>query len=179
MLNLQLAHKYSRAIFLLAQEDGKVDEYGEAMQRLVADIDAVPDLKDFLGSPMIPNVAKKETVEKCFSGDYAPMIVNFLCYLIDKKRGPLLEEIAREYEMYANEAQGIVVADVTMARELSDSAVARLTDKLAEVTGKKIKVRRHLDPAILGGVVVRMGETRVDGSLLGRVKALEEELLAH
>ena len=57
--------------------------------------------------------------------------------------------------------------------------MTRLKDKLAEVTGKKIKVRRHLAPAIIGGVVVRMGETRVDGSLLGRVKALEEELLAH
>ena len=179
MLNLQLAHKYSRAIFLLAQEDGKVDEYGEALKKLVADIDDVPDLKDFLASPMIPNVAKKDTVEKCFAGDYAPVIVHFLCYLIDKKRESLLEEIAREYETYANEAQGIVVADVTMARDLSDNAMTRLTDKLAEVTGKKIKVRRHLDPAIIGGVVVRMGETRVDGSLLGRVKALEEELLAH
>ena len=179
MLNLQLAHKYSRAIFLLAQEDGKVNEYGEEMRKLVADIEGIPDLKKFLASPMIPNVAKKETAEKCFSGDYAPIIVNFLCYLIDKKRAALLEEIAREYETYANEAQGIVVADVTMARALSDSAVTRLRDKLAEVTGKKIKVRRHLDPAIIGGVVVRMGETRVDGSLLGRVKALEEELLAH
>ena len=179
MLNLQLAHKYARAIFLLAQEDGKLTEYGEELKRLVADIDDVSELKEFLASPMIPTAAKKETVEKCFAGDYSPIIVNFLCYLIDKQRGFLLKEIAREYETYANEAQGIVVADVTMARDLSDNAMTRLTDKLAEVTGKKIKVRRHLAPAIIGGVVVRMGETRVDGSLLGRVKALEEELLAH
>lgn len=179
MLNLQLAHKYARAIFLLAQEDGKVAEYGEELKRLVTDIDDVSELKEFLASPMIPTAAKKETVEKCFAGDYSPIIVNFLCYLIGKQRGFLLKEIAREYETYANEAQGIVVADVTMARDLSDNAMTRLADKLAEVTGKKIKVRRHLDPAIIGGVVVRMGETRVDGSLLGRVKALEEELLAH
>ena len=95
MLNLQLAHKYARAIFLLAQ-DGKLTEYGEELKRLVADIDDVSELKEFLASPMIPTAAKKETVEKCFAGDYSPIIVNFLCYLIDKQRGFLLKEIARE-----------------------------------------------------------------------------------
>ena len=179
MLNLQLAHKYSRAIFLLAQEDGKLDEYGAELRELNDEIKSVPDLKDFLASPMIPAAAKKETVGKCFAGAYSPIIMNFFYYLIDKKRQALLDEIMREYEAYANEAEGIVVADVTAARALTENAMTRLKDKLAEVTGKKIKIRRHLDPAIIGGVVVRMGETRIDGSLMGRIQALQAELLAN
>ena len=70
-------------------------------------------------------------------------------------------------------------ADVTEARVLTENAMTRLKDKLAEVTGKKIKIRRHLDPAIIGGVVVRMGETRIDGSLMGRIQALQAEVLAN
>lgn len=179
MLNLQLAHKYSRAIFLLAQEDGKLEEYGEELKRLSDDIESVPALKAFLGSPMIPTAAKKETAEKCFGGEYSPMITNFFYLLIDKKREMLLEEIARAYESHANEARGIVVADVTTARTLSDGVMERLKDKLAEVTGKKIKLRPHLDPALIGGVVVRMGDKRVDGSLIGRIQALQAELMAN
>ena len=98
--------------------------------------------------------------------------------MVEKGRSELLDEIVSEYENFANEAQGIVVADVTTARDLNGSQADRLSNKLAEITGKTIKLRPHLDPKIIGGVVVRMGDKRIDGSLTGKLQALQAELLA-
>ena len=178
MLNLQLAIKYSRAMFLLAQEEGKLVDYGQELQSLASDIEGSPELKAYLESPMIPRQAKQEAVQKIFGGELSPIVLNFLRFLLDKQRVSILGEIVRQYENFANEAQGILVADVITARSLSDSLGERLMAKLGEVTGKKIKLRKHLDEKLLGGAVVRMGDTLVDGSLKSRMKALEAQLLA-
>lgn len=178
MLNLQLASKYSRAMFLLAGEEGKLAEYGRELQSLSSDVEGAPELKAFLESPMIPRPAKQEAVQKIFAGEISPMVMNFLRLLLDKQRFSLLKEIARQYEDFSNEAQGILVADVTTARSLSDSLGERLVAKLGEVTGKTIKLRKHLDEKLIGGAVVRMGDRLIDGSLKSRMKALEAQLLA-
>ena len=178
MLNLQLATKYSKAMFLLAQEEGKLVEYGAELKALDEAMDATPELKAFLESPMIPRQAKQEAVQKIFGGELSPLVMNFLRLLLDKQRISALGEIVRQYENFANEAQGILVADVTTARSLSDSLGERLMAKLGEVTGKKIKLRKHLDEKLLGGAVVRMGDRLIDGSLKSRMKALEAQLLA-
>ena len=178
MLSLQLAIKYSRAMFLLAQEEGKLVEYGQELQSLAEGLESAPELKAFLESPMIPRQAKQEAAEKIFAGELSPMVMNFLRLLLDKQRVSIFREIVRQYENFANEAQGILVADVTTARDLSDSLGERLMAKLGEVTGKKIKLRKHLDEKLLGGAVVRMGDRLLDGSLRSRMKALEAQLLA-
>ena len=178
MLSLQLAIKYSRAMFLLAQEEGKLVEYGQELQSLADGLESAPELKAFLESPMIPRQAKQEAAEKIFAGELSPMVMNFLRLLLDKQRISIFREIVRQYENFANEAQGILVADVTTARDLSDSLGERLMAKLGEVTGKKIKLRKHLDEKLLGGAVVRMGDRLLDGSLRSRMKALEAQLLA-
>ena len=127
---------------------------------------------------MIPRQAKQEAVQKIFAGELSPMVLNFLHLLLDKQRISSLGEIVRQYENFSNEAQGIVVADVTTARSLSDSLGERLMAKLGEITGKTIKLRKHLDEKLLGGAVVRMGDRLIDGSLKSRMKALEAQLLA-
>ena len=168
MLNLQLAIKYSKAMFLLAEEEGKLAAYGAELKALAEAVEATPELKAFLESPMIPRKAKQEAVDKIFAGELSPMVMNFLRLLLDKQRVALLGEIA----------QGILVADVTTARVISEALCDRLKAKLGELTGKTIKLRKHLDEKLIGGVVVRMGDTLVDGSLRSRMKALEAQLLA-
>lgn len=178
MLNLQLATKYSRAMFLLAEEENKLTEYGEELKALASDIEGAPELKAYLESPMIPRQAKAEAAEKIFGGALSPMMMNFLRLLLDKQRVSIVGEIARQYENFSNEALGILVADVTTARAMSDSLDKKLVAKLGEVTGKTIKLRKHLDEKLIGGVIVRMGDKLVDGSLKSRMKALEAKLLA-
>ena len=105
-------------------------------------------------------------------------VFHFLMLLIDKKREALLEEIAREYEVFSNQARGIVIADVTTARIMSEVQSAGLKSKLEKVTGKTIRLRPHVNAAIIGGAIVRMGDKRIDGSVAGRMQALQAELLA-
>nr|MBO6294613.1 ATP synthase F1 subunit delta [Schwartzia sp. (in: firmicutes)] len=152
--------------------------YGQELRTLASDLEGNAELKAYLESPMIPRQAKQEAVQKIFGGELSPMVLNFLRLLLDKQCVSILEEVVRQYENFSNEAQGIIVADVTTARSLSDSLGERLMAKLGEVTGKKIKLRKHLDEKLLGGAVVRMGDTLVDGSLKSRMKALEAQLLA-
>ena len=90
MLNLQLAIKYSRAMFLLAQEEGKLVEYGQELQSLASDIEGTPELKAYLESPMIPRQAKQEAVQKIFGGELSPIVLNFLRFLLDKQRVSIL-----------------------------------------------------------------------------------------
>lgn len=178
MLNLQLAAKYARAMFLLAEEEGKLDAYGRELRALLSDIESAPELKAYLSSPLIPRQAKREAVQKIFAGELSPVIMNFLLLLLDKQRIGLFAEIVRQYEDLSNEAQGIVVADVTTARGLSDGQGQKLSETLGKLAGKTVKLRKHLDERLIGGVVVRMGDRLLDGSLKSRMKALEAQLLA-
>lgn len=141
MLNLQLARKYARAFFLVAQEENKLTEYGEELAAVAKAIESQADLKLFITNPQVRAGAKKDILGKLFQGEISEMTLNFLFLLADKKRESLLEEITRAYEAFSNEARGIIVADVTSALEISPEASGRLQKKLAALTGKTVKVR--------------------------------------
>ena len=88
-------------------------------------------------------------------------------------------EIVRVFEALSNEAQGIVIADVTTASSLDAGQESRLQEKLAGVTGKEVRLRLHEDPKVIGGVVVRIGDKRIDGSVTGRLARLTGDLMAN
>lgn len=99
--------------------------------------------------------------------------------LIDKRRIALLEAIEADYERLSNRARGIVIADIVTARPMSEAQSAKLKAKLETVTGKSVRVRPHIDESILGGVIVKIGDKRIDGSVTGRMQTLKAELLAN
>ena len=97
--------------------------------------------------------------------------------LVDKRRFALLPVIAEQYREMANAARGIVIADVTTAQPATDAQQKKIAAKLEAVTGKKVELRLHENKALLGGVVVKIGDRRIDGSVAGRLQALQKELL--
>ena len=99
--------------------------------------------------------------------------------LIDKRRIQTFDAIAHIFAELSNEARGIVVADVTTAQPLAEAQEKALAEKLERVTGKKIALRGHRDPSLIGGVVVRIGDRRIDGSVKGRLAAMTAELMAN
>ena len=178
MLNLQLARKYSHAIFELAQEEGKLVPYGEELAGVNKDLESVPGIWSYFANPELSRDDKKALVKKLFEGEVSEEIYHFLLLLVDKRRMTLLPAIVSQYETLANEARGIIVADVTTARPLSKPQKDKLEDKLEVVTGKTVKLRLHEDPKIIGGVIVRIGDKRIDGSVTGKLSALAGELMA-
>ena len=178
MLNIQLARKYGTAIFEIANEDNKLEEYGRELADVSQALFAQAELKDFLTNPQIQPEDKKQVLLRLLKDQVSPMMMNFLLLLVDKRRIVLLEAINDCYQELSNKAQGIIVADVTTAYELKAELRSRLSSKLESVTGKKVALRTHNDKSIIGGIVVKIGDTRIDGSVAGRLQALKAELMA-
>lgn len=179
MLNLQLARKYSRAIFEIAQEEDKLVEYGKELADVRAGLDSVPEASAFLSNPQVETKAKKELLAKMFAGELSANVSNFLMLLVDKRRIALLAAIEDEYRGLSNEARGILIADVTTAEPAGEAQQQAIRAKIAQVTGKKVELRLHEDKDIIGGVVVKIGDRRIDGSVAGRLETLKKELLAN
>lgn len=176
MLNIQLATKYSRAIFELAQEENKLDDYAKDLNQVQADVFSLPEAVKFFQNPLIPHQAKKDLLTKAFNKEISADVMNFLMLLVDKNRIGIFNEIYEIFNGLKNQAQGILVADVITAFPLTKTQETQLNKKLASVTGKKIQIRKHEDKSILGGVIVTIGDKRIDGSAAGRLRALKGTL---
>jgi F-type H+-transporting ATPase subunit delta len=178
MLNVQLAKKYARAIFEIAQDEDKLKEYGSELASVAEAVAGSDDLRAFLADPQIQPDAKKSVLQQIFQDDVSTDVMHFLMLLVDKRRIALVPEIDAQFQQMANAARGVIIADVTTAMEMSALQIKKLRQKLQQVTGGEVKLRRHVDAAILGGVVVRIGDRRIDGSVRGRLQALGQTLMA-
>ena len=176
MLNLQLALKYSTAIFEIAKEEDKLIAYGEELAA-VRELFQIPQARAFFQNPQVQSEAKKELLTKCFKGEVSPMVFNFLLLLVDKRRIGIFETIEEEYRKLSNKERGILIADVTTVRGLSKRQQEQLQKKLASITNKKIQLRLHEDEKILGGVIVKIGDKRIDGSVAGRLESMRQQLM--
>jgi F-type H+-transporting ATPase subunit delta len=179
MLINQLAAKYARALFETAVEDGRLKEYQSLLGEIVSIINSQDDLKDFISHPLIKAEAKREVLQKILP-DYAKegAVYNFLMLLLDKRRESLLQGIYSQYEVLANEAQNIVSAEVTLAYDISERQEKLLSDKLSASTGKTVVITKKIDKSILGGVIVKMGDKCIDGSVMRQMQAMQSALMS-
>lgn len=179
MLNIQLARKYSRAIFEIAQEEDKLVEYGKELDAAREGLESVPQAIEFLSNPQVEPKVKKDLLKKCFEKELSQNVYHFLMLLVDKHRFALLPAITEEYRALSNEARGILIADVTTASAATKKQQKAIAEKLEKVTGKKVELRLHENKALIGGVVVQIGDRRIDGSVAGRLATLKKQLLAN
>ena len=178
MLNIQLAGKYANAIFEIAQEEKKLDAYAKDLGKVCDDVFSIPEAVKFFQNPLVPEKAKKDLLTKAFKKEVSATVMNFLMLLVDKRRIGIFNEIYEIFTSLKNKAQGILVADVTSAMPLTKKQQDALTKKLATLTDKKVSIRTHSDKKILGGIIVKIGDKRIDGSAAGRLSALRNSLLA-
>ena len=177
MLNLQLAQKYATAIFEIAKEENKLVPYGEELSMIRENLFQIPQARAFFQNPQIQNEAKKEVLKKCLKGEVSKNIFNFLLLLVDKRRIGVFEAIEDEYRKLSNRERGILIADVTTVRGMNNKQQEQLQKKLASITNKKVQLRLHNDEKILGGVIVKIGDKRIDGSIAGRLESMRQTLL--
>ena len=179
MLNMELARKYARAIFELACEDNALKEYGADLAKVQKLYTECPELKAYLCNPNIQPEDKKSLLREVFEGGVREMVLNFLLLLIDKRRMMVFDAINAIFGQLSNEKLGIAVADVTTVEALRPEQIKELTARLESITGKQVSLREHRDPSLIGGVVVRIGDRRIDGSIKGRLAAMTAELMAN
>lgn len=176
MLNLEVARKYAGAMFELAKEENKLEAYGKDLKKINKEFFSVPGVRDFFSNPQVDRKAKKELVKKVCSNEISKEVYNFLMLLIDKRRIQMFTEIESVYQTLSNEARGIKTCDVWSVKSLSKNDENALRNKLEKVTGAKISLRFHEDKSLIGGLVIKIGDKRIDGSIAGRLETLSREL---
>jgi F-type H+-transporting ATPase subunit delta len=149
------------------------------LQSFDAALRASAELQNALTSPAVPASRKKAALARIGETLGLSRIVrNFLFVLIDHRRIAGLAEITQLFEKTLDERLGFARAEVVAARELSEAQRAALTSELERLAGKRIRLRTSVDPALIGGVVARIGSTVYDGSVRGRLHALQRRLTA-
>ena len=176
MLNIQLANKYAKAIFELAQDDKKLDAYDKELNKVAEEIFGLSEAVKFFQNPLVPHKAKKDLLTKVLKKEVSDTIMNFLLLLVDKGRIGIFGEIYEIFTALKNQAQGVLIADVTSAFPLTKTQETQLSKKLTTLTSKKIRIRKHEDKSILGGLIVTIGDKCIDGSVAGRLHSLRSNL---
>ena len=179
MLTNKLAVKYAQAIYELASEKAMLDNVEKQLRLVAATIAGHADLATLMYHPIIPALAKKETINRVLAGDLDQFVQNFLLLLIDKRREPALPAIISEYISLANKARNIAEAEVFTAKELSAVQLEALAAKLSKVTGKNIVLKTSIDQELLAGVVVKIGDKLIDGSVARQLEALKAALITN
>ena len=177
--DVTIARRYAQALFLAARKKDAVDRVAQDLASVSKADAAMNDrLRLFLEAPQVPTDQKIEVVEKGLRQFVHPLVIEFLKLLIAKKRLFRMRDIAEEFGRLVEEHQGIVRARVTSAVPLNDTELNGLIASLEQGLSKKVKVDAHVDPAILGGVVVKVGDRIADRSVTTLLSELREQLLA-
>jgi F-type H+-transporting ATPase subunit delta len=171
----EIAQVYGRALFEAAQDADKLDVVREQVGEFADALNDDRDLSVFFFSPYFSTEEKKEGLGKVLEG--ADNIVrNFLELLIEKHRMPALFRIRREYDSLWEEENKLLPVEVTSAIELDKETVEQIGDKIGERTGRKVQLESKVDPDILGGIVVRVGDRILDASIANRLESLRKQV---
>lgn len=173
-----VSRNYAEALVELAERHEGLDVFGRAIEIVSRLVNENPEIRLFLETPRIDAARKKEVLRRAFEGEVPKQLLNFLLVVIDKRRQRLLRSIGRHYQELVDEKQNRVHVDVTLARPLDDDTREELGHRLTGLLGKTAVPHVRVDPAILGGIVVRTGDTIYDGSLRRRMERMRQQLLA-
>jgi F-type H+-transporting ATPase subunit delta len=173
------AERYARAIFELGLEAGNANEIVAKLSAFAALYGAMPMFRNVLENPQV-RPTERDAILREVAGrlGLGGLELNAVRYLARRRRLRALPEVARRLGRLADERRGIVRATVTAAATLPESFYERLTRELETLTGKNVALDRRQDPSLIAGVVTRIGDNTIDGSLKGRLEELERRLLA-
>ena len=169
------AHRYAKALFGLAQDEHRHREVRVELENLVSLFEGSRELRDTLLTPLHPAAERKSALRAISGGaSTSALVQNFVSYLIDQRRLIDFGAIADAYGEFADEAEGMVTAEIVAASPLDDRRKDRLRRALSERTGQEGRLEIEVDPALIGGAVAKVGDLVFDGSLrtqLGQLRA--------
>jgi F-type H+-transporting ATPase subunit delta len=171
--------QYANALADVALAQGAADAALKQLGEFAAAFDLSSELRNFLASPSVPREAKHGVIEKIAARVGAGKIIrNFLFIIADHRRTHVLPEIVAAFEGAIRKRQGIAEAEISSAVELSAAQKKRCVQALERLEGKKIQAKYSLDPTLLGGTVVRVGDTIYDGSVRNSLNEMRTRLTA-
>lgn len=174
-LTRSTARRYAEAAFEIAERDGSVDAwlaaFAVAGERL-----ASPEILRLLANPSIPAASRIGVLDRLLGEDVARAPRNLLALMLQRGRFELWPAVHREFRRLHHAREGIVEATVTSAAGLTADEVDALRRRLEDTTGHRVELHTAVDPDLLGGLSVRIGDRLIDGSVRGRLERLRSEL---
>jgi F-type H+-transporting ATPase subunit delta len=172
-----VARNYAETLFELARRNDSTQEYGDALETVAGLLEDVSRFRTFVETPRIDDEVKKSVIRKVLADRTPRHVVNFVLTTIDKRRQHLLREIFQEYLLLLDDHLGREHVDVTVARPLDDTTAQMVSERLSKILGRQAIPHVRVKPEILGGLVVRTGDTIYDGSVRRRLEGLRRRLL--
>jgi len=172
----EIAVVYARSLFEVAREQDKLDVVREQLGAFTDALSENRDLQVFFFSPYFATKEKQDGLERVVS-DADPVVLNFLKLLIEKHRMPVLFRIRSNYDGLWEEENKLLPVHITSAVKLDNAIVEQLGDRISEQTDRKVELSANVDPEILGGIVVRVGNSVLDASVRNRLEQLRKQVV--
>src|SRR5262245_13535375 len=171
----EIARVYATALFEAARDRGKLDAIRDQLAQFTATLQENRDMQVFLFSPYFSSAEKIQGLKKAVSGA-EPELINFLELLLEKGRMPVIYRIQRQYETLWNKENKRLGVTVTSAVELDPEVTKRIGAEIEEQTGNTVELTSRVDPDILGGLVVQVGNMVLDTSIRNRLEKLRKSV---
>ncbi|MDQ5814803.1 MAG: ATP synthase F1 subunit delta [Actinomycetota bacterium] len=172
----QLTHGYAEALFSVVQAEGELDRVEDELYRFGKLLDSNHELKQALSDKSIDQIQRIKVLDELLSDKVSKRTLGLLTFIVAQGRARQLPTILSELSDLAAEARQSVLAEVRSAIPLDDKQRDELATALSKATGKKVQVKVLVDPSVVGGVVAKIGDTVIDGSVRRRLEQLKEQV---
>jgi ATP synthase F1 delta subunit len=171
----EIAQVYARSLFEVAEEHDKLDEVRDQIGQFADALDESHDLQTFFFSPYFSTEEKKKGLASALDGA-DPVVENFLALLIENHRMPALFRVRRDLDQMWREVNKLLPVQITSAVELDTAVTQQIGDEIGRQTGRTVELTSTVDPDVLGGLVVRVGNSVLDASIRTRLERLRKQV---
>ena len=173
-----IARNYAEALLALAGKAKDIEGYGSNIDQLAMSVTEDATLRNFLASPKVSAADKSNVITKAFEGRVPSPFLRFLQALLRNRRQNLIPSIATEFNKLVDESENRMHVQVTVARDADKKTTDGIARELSRMYGKTVVPHVNVNPAILGGMIARVGDTVLDGSVRKRLSTLRTKMLA-
>lgn len=177
MRESRAAIRYAKAVLNLSLDLKKADKVNEDMRLIASTIRDNKELQVLLESPVYKTKVKKSALTKIFVKKISEISLGLIKQLIENKRLPLLPEVAKQYTIIYDHYKGTEIAKITSAVPLSAELKKKVLTKVKNIVGKEVHLENIVDPNIIGGFILKIGDKQFDSSILGKMNNLRREFV--
>jgi F-type H+-transporting ATPase subunit delta len=171
----EIAQVYARSLFEVASEQGKLDTVREQLAAFADALQESRQLQTFFFSPYFATEEKKDGLHRTVDGA-DETVMNFLELLVDNHRMPVVFRVRREFDRLWEEANQLLPVQITSAAALDESVAERIGEEIGRQTGRRVELTSTVDPDVIGGIVLRVGNSILDASIRTRLEALRKQV---
>jgi F-type H+-transporting ATPase subunit delta len=177
MAEISVTRRYVRALFDTAQREGVTEKIETDLETVDALLRTTPNFLRVLRAPTIDRTRKKDLLRQVFAEQISALALRFLYLIVDKRREAILADVNREFRTLSYRQRNIQPVTVRVATRMTADERGALTRALEARTGKTIELQEEIDADLIGGAVLRIGDTIIDGSVAGHLRRLRERLV--